>query len=209
MRRSAIISWSTRPDGRTGSRSGTDGGRGLGRLSSARQRAWTQIRAIRRLSLHSPRTAGDVVSAPRRMGRAWRIRPRKRRGWRRTLAVRAGRPAGWLDTGLGRRSPLYGPMHAVPPSRLLPRHGPGVGMDGSATRRCARCRDDEPVRLHRCRNAGAEPVRARHACRCEQEGGSPGARECRHGGSGGSPDSLAGRGRDEICRARSAARTAL
>ena len=49
-------------------------------------------------------------------------------------------------------------------------------------------------------------MRPGHPCRCDQEVGRPGARECRAVGHGGPPDPLAGRRCRQVRRARSAAR---
>ena len=91
------------------------------------------------MAASSSATAATASSGPsrRRCGRPrpsdWacrrRIRARLGRGRRRALAVspavpREGWALRWDDVTFHRA------VHAVPPSRLLPRHGPGVGLDG-------------------------------------------------------------------------------
>ena len=114
---------------------------------------------------------------------------------------------GW-PLALGRR-PLHRAVHPVPPPRLLPRHGAGVGLDGRAAGRASRRADAQPVRLHRRRHAGAVRLRPGHPRRCLEEVGRPGARERRAVGHGRSPDPLDGRRCRQVRRARGAARQAL
>ena len=124
-------------DGRAGPAAAGHGRRGLGRLRPRRQRPRPQARALRPLPLHPPRSR-------RRCGR---------RGWpsgtptassspaRTRTAAAAGSstarcPARRLAAGV-ERGPLHRAVHPVPPPRLLPRHGAGVGVDARAARRAS------------------------------------------------------------------------
>ena len=126
--------------------------RALGRLGPDRQRPRPQAGALR---------PGHASSAPsrRRCGRRRATTgiadatfvPGVGRGGRRALGPA---PAGARKLAAGaRRRPLPRLADAVPPSRLLPRHGAAMGLDARAGRgrRCA-----QPVRLHRGRHAAAE-----------------------------------------------------
>ena len=143
--------------------------RALGRLRADRLRPWPQARALWPLPLHPPRAAGAVGARARRLAGRRRVRPRRRRGWRRALALRRPGPARGLAARLG-RGRVHRADHAVPPPRLLPRHGAGVELDARAARRGRRARVPQPVRLYRRRHAGAGGQgRADDPCRCVEE----------------------------------------
>ena len=94
------------------------------------------------------RAAGDVGAGARRLGAGRDLRSRLRRGRRRPLGPASRRAA--RVGAVARAGPLPRLADAVPPPRLLPRHGAAMGLDAGALggRRCA-----QPVRLHRRRDA--------------------------------------------------------
>ncbi|CAA9526365.1 MAG: SAM-dependent methyltransferase, partial [uncultured Sphingomonas sp.] len=177
----------------------------LGRLGPGRQRQWPQARAIWPGTGDPARTAGDVVASRVRLAGRCRVLARQRRGGRRPLGPA---PAGATDLAAGPRSrPLPRLVDAIPPPRLLPRHGTAMGLDA---RPGGWRGDHEPVRLHRRRHPAAERSRRAHGpCGCFQEerGGRPGQRRPVRSGRPAAP--LARRGRRQIHRARGAARPAL
>ena len=106
-----------------------------------------------------------------------------------------------------RQRPLQCQPDAVPPSRLLPRHGAAMGLDAEPG---ARRRRAQPVRLHRRRHAAAvRSGRQDGPCRCVEEVGRRRPGQCRPVGSGRAADPLDRRRCRQIHRARSAARAAL
>ena len=121
-----------------------------------------------------------------RLGSGRDLRSRLRRGRRRPLGPA---PAGAAAVGAGaRRRPLRRLADAVPPPRLLSRHGAAMGLDARALRRCRRA---QPVRLHRRRHAAAERRgRAAGPCRRVEEIGRAGQGQCEAVGHGRPPDPL-------------------
>jgi hypothetical protein len=95
--------------------------------------------------------------AQRRLGPRRDLRARLRRGRRRPLgpAPAGAAPVGWRAARCASRV-----ADAVPPPRLLPRHGAAMGLDA----RAAPTPSAQPVRLHRRRQPAAERRRARGWC---------------------------------------------
>ncbi len=149
--------------------------RTVARLRPHRQRRRAQAGALRRLSLHPPRAAGDVAARPRLMGCPWRIRARVRRGWRRPLAVRQARPPrdgwplGWEDVRF---------QASCTPFRHLgffPDMTPVWTWGRVQLASLAKPAIPQPVRLYRRRHAGLLGDRCRlRPCRCFQEVGRAG-----------------------------------
>ncbi len=100
------------------------------------------------------------------------VRARLGRGRRRPLGPA---PAGAAAVGaVARQRPLPRLADAVPPPRLLSRHGAAMGLDARALGRRRRA---QPVRLHRRRHAAAERGRRPAGpCRCVEEIGRAAAR---------------------------------
>ncbi len=113
------------------------------------------------------------------MGRAWRIRPRLGRGWRRALAVlpRASRAKAGRSPGTRSASPRSARRSAISASSPTWRRC-GTGCAGSSTG----SGDAATLNLFGYTGVGTlalSQVRPGHPCRCDQEIGRPGARECR------------------------------
>ena len=104
--------------------------RALGRLGPDRLRQRPEARALRPGHRRPARAAGDVGAGARRLGPRRDLRSRLGRGRRRALGPA---PAGAAAVGaVARRGPLPRLADAVPPPRLLPRHGAAMGLDARA-----------------------------------------------------------------------------
>ena len=131
--------------------------RALGRLGPDRQRRWAEVGALRR---RSPSFGPSRRQCGRRRCDEWSpdatfVPGSDEEGGGRWVRHRDVPPSWPLARG---KCPLPCQPDAVPPSRLLSRHGAAMGLDARAGRGC---RSPEPVRLYRGRHAAAVAKRAR------------------------------------------------
>ena len=115
--------------------------RALGGLGPDRQRPRPEARALRPVPLVRPEPQAMWAPARGDWDAGRDLRSRLRRGRRRALGPHRPVPR---ELGAGaERGPLPRLADAVPPPRLLPRHGAAMGLDARAARRrtptCSTC----------------------------------------------------------------------